>query len=88
MSSATKPVDLDNLAEVPADIKHKYGKPGGKVKTFTTLNNPEPNDDGIMRYALFQVTIKNGERQYEKIADNLTTEEADAYVAKNGQWDA
>ena len=88
--SETKPeeVDLDNLAEVPADIEHKYGTPGTKVKTFSILNNPEPDDDGILRYALFQVTIKDGKRQYEKIADNLTTEETDAYVLENGQWDA
>lgn len=49
-------------------------------KRFTSLNHPEPDENGVMRYTLFEIA-------YSRVADGLTSTEVDAYVEKNGEWD-
>lgn len=71
------------------DTDHKYGKVGGSKRTFTILNNPEVDDDGVMRYSLFEVTPAqpdDTEYHYEVVGRDMEQEAVDAFVATNGVW--
>lgn len=65
--------------------------PEAAVRVFTTLNHPEPDDDGVQRYSVHEVILvpaRPGERRYVRVADDLTVAEADEWIAKNGIEDA
>lgn len=62
-------------------------------RTFTSLNHPEPDEDGVQRYSLFEIVPDNSPdapfpTKHIKRADNLTAEQVDAYIAGKGNFDA
>jgi hypothetical protein len=59
------------------------------VDKFQTLNHPEIDEDGVQRYDVFRVPELQspGKKRYVPVVRNLTREEADEFVAKNGEWE-
>lgn len=58
------------------------------VRKFERLNHPEPDDDGVQRYDVFETGRgDSGSRTYTPVARNLTFEESEAFVQENGEFD-
>lgn len=88
-SSDAEPAPFED--EVPADIDHQYTEPGkgsDATRAFTILNNPEPDEDGVMRYTLYEVKVVDGKHVNEVVERDLTTEEVEKFITENGAWSA
>lgn len=58
------------------------------VRKFQHLNHPEPLEDGTFLHSVHEVTIDaEGRRKYNRVADDLTFEKAEAYITEHGEWD-
>ena len=61
------------------------------TKKFQKLNHPEPDEDtGAFLYDVYEVVWAEdaeNHRRYERVAVNLTSQQADQFVEKNGEWD-
>lgn len=53
------------------------------TRTFTRLNYPEPEDDGTQLYSMHERV----DGEWMRVADGLTLEETDAFVAQHGEWE-
>lgn len=54
-------------------------------RKFEHLNHPDIARDGIQYYSVHEV-FTFPEIQYVRVADWLTLEQADAYIAERGVW--
>lgn len=59
--------------------------PKQPVRVFAHLNHPEPDEDGVQRYSVHEAHPGQTPK-YVAVADNLTLDEAEAYIAAHGEW--
>jgi hypothetical protein len=61
-------------------------------RKFQQINHPEPEADGTFLYSVSEIGWTDPaqgrqKKTYTRVADNLTLEQADAWIAEHGEMD-